>query len=52
MQIATHASYEISRLVAKSKKNHTIAEEFILPSSIILCKRMLGDAAAKLTGSV
>jgi hypothetical protein len=33
-------------------KNHTIAEEPILPSAIILCKRMLGDAAAKVIATV
>ncbi|XP_049954694.1 SCAN domain-containing protein 3-like [Schistocerca serialis cubense] len=49
---ATLASYEVAQLVAKCGKNHTIAEELILPSAIILCKRMLGDAAAKITGTV
>lgn len=49
---ATLASYEVSQLVAKCGKNHTIAEELILPSAIILCKRMLGDAAAKVIGTV
>ena len=43
---ATLASYEVSQLIAKSGKNHTIAEELILPSAVILCKRMLGDEAA------
>nr|XP_034997000.1 zinc finger BED domain-containing protein 5-like [Zootoca vivipara] len=49
---ATLASYEVAQLVAKCGKNHTIAEELILPSAIILCKRMLGDAAAKIIGTV
>lgn len=49
---ATLASYEVSQLVAKCGKNHTIAEKLILPSAIILCKRMLGDAAAKLVATV
>lgn len=49
---ATLASYEVAQLVAKCGKNHTIAEELILPSAIILCKRMLGDAAAKVIGTV
>lgn len=49
---ATLASYEVSQLVAKCGKSHTIAEELILPSAIILCKRMLGDAAAKLVATV
>lgn len=49
---ATLASYEVAQLVAKCGKNHTIAEELILPSAMILCKRMLGDAAAKVIGTV
>ncbi|XP_072384381.1 zinc finger BED domain-containing protein 5-like [Diabrotica undecimpunctata] len=49
----TLASYEVSQLVAKCGKNHTIAVELILPSAIIiLCKRMMGDAAVKITSTV
>lgn len=49
---ATLASNEVSQLIAKSGKNHTIAEDLILPSAVILCKRMLGDAAARLVSTV
>lgn len=49
---ATSASYEVSQLIAKCGKNHTIAEELVLPSALILCKRMLGDAPSKLIYSV
>lgn len=49
---ATLASYEVSQLVAKCGKNHTIAEDIILPSAIILCKRMLGDEAARIISTV
>ncbi|XP_072381219.1 zinc finger BED domain-containing protein 5-like [Diabrotica undecimpunctata] len=33
-------------------KNHKVAEVLILPSAIILCKRMLGDAAVKIISTV
>ncbi|KAK9688287.1 hypothetical protein QE152_g35656 [Popillia japonica] len=33
-------------------ENHTIAEKLLLPSAIILGKRMLGDTSAKLIGIV
>lgn len=51
-EIASFASYEVSQLVAKAGKAHTIAEELILPIAVALCKRMLGDAAAKLVSAV
>jgi len=47
---ATLASYEVAQLVEKSGK--AIAEELILPTAIVLCKRMLGRSIAKLVGSV
>ena len=39
------ASYEIALLVAKNKKSHTIAEEFIMPAAKMLVKHVIGDEA-------
>ena len=39
------ASYEIALLVAKNKKPHTIAEEFIMPAAKMLVKHVIGDEA-------
>lgn len=45
---ATLPSHEISQLIAKSGKAHTIAKELILPAAIVLCKRMLGEFVANM----
>ena len=39
------ASYEITLLVAKNKKPHTIAEELIMPAAKVLVKHVIGDEA-------
>ncbi|XP_049771199.1 zinc finger BED domain-containing protein 5-like [Schistocerca cancellata] len=49
---ATLAYYKMAQLLAKCGKNHTMGEELILPSETIVCKRILGDAAAKAIGTV
>ncbi|KAK9958613.1 hypothetical protein ABG768_025346 [Culter alburnus] len=41
------ASYEVSLLVAKSKKPYSIAEELIVPAAAILAETMLDKKAAK-----
>uniref|UniRef100_A0A671KL09 HAT C-terminal dimerisation domain-containing protein n=1 Tax=Sinocyclocheilus anshuiensis TaxID=1608454 RepID=A0A671KL09_9TELE len=41
------ASYEVSLLVAKSKKPYSIAEELIVPAAAILTETMLDKKAAK-----
>ena len=46
------ASYEIALLVAKNKKPHTIAEEFIMPEAKVLVKHVIGDEAVSKLNSV
>uniref|UniRef100_A0A665TDI7 HAT C-terminal dimerisation domain-containing protein n=1 Tax=Echeneis naucrates TaxID=173247 RepID=A0A665TDI7_ECHNA len=41
------ASYLVARCVAQSKKPFTIAEEFVLPVAVDMCREMIGEAAAK-----
>ena len=37
------ASYEVSQLIARNKKPHTIGESLIVPSVEIIVRRMLGE---------
>ena len=37
------ASYEVSQLIARTKKPHTIGESLIVPSVEIIVRRMLGE---------
>ena len=46
-EAALTASYEISHLIAKVKKPHTIDENLIAPCAEVIVKRMLGEDAAK-----
>ena len=46
------ASYEIALLVAKNKKPHTVAEEFIMPAAKALVKHAIGDEAVSKLNSV
>ena len=43
---ALKSSCMVTFLIARSKKAITIAEEFILPSSIDMCREIIGEAAA------
>lgn len=44
---AVFASYDVSLLIAKSGKPHTIEEELLLPAAKAIASRMHGDKAAK-----
>ena len=44
---AVSASYDVSLLIAKSGKPHTIAEELILPAAKAIASRMHGDKVSK-----
>ena len=41
------ASFKVAHRIAKCKKAHTIAEELILPATIDLVSRMIGDSNAQ-----
>jgi predicted CoA-binding protein len=41
------ASYEVSMLIAKAGKHHTIAEELILPAAKAMVSAMVGKKPAK-----
>jgi hypothetical protein len=41
------ASYEVSMLIAKAGKTHTIAEELILPAAKAMVSAVVGEKAAK-----
>jgi hypothetical protein len=41
------ASYEVSMLIAKAGKPHTVAEELILPAAKAMVSAMVGEKAAK-----
>ena len=45
-------SYEIALIVAKNKKSHTIAEEFIMPAAKVLVKHVISDEAVSNLNSV
>jgi predicted CoA-binding protein len=44
---AVKASYEVSMLIVKAGKPHTIAEELILPAAKAMVSAMVGQKAAK-----
>ncbi|XP_069063693.1 zinc finger BED domain-containing protein 5-like [Pleurodeles waltl] len=44
---ALKASYEVSMLIAKAGKPHTIAEELIVPAAKAMVSAMVGEKAAK-----
>ena len=46
------ASYEVSLLVARNKKPHTIAEELVMPAAKVLAKHVIGDKAVSKLNSV
>ncbi|XP_067120060.1 zinc finger BED domain-containing protein 5-like [Centruroides vittatus] len=46
------ASYKVAYRVAKCKKNHTVAEQLILPAAVDLVNIMIGESAGKLLSKV
>ena len=42
-----HASYEVSLLIAKNMKAHTIAENLVLPAAKILVRNLIGEKEAE-----
>ena len=46
------ASYEISQMIAKTKKPHTIGETLIAPCVEIIVKRILGEDHSKKVAQV
>ena len=42
---ALKASFCVALRVAKAKKSHTIAEDFILPAAIDMCREVCGEQA-------
>ena len=44
---AFEASYLVSRIIAKAKKTHTIAEKFLLPDTEDIVRVMLGAEYVK-----
>ena len=46
------ASYEITLIVAKNKKPHTIAEELFMPAAKVLVKHVISDEAVLNLNSV
>ena len=47
-----HASYEVSLLIAKNTKAHTIAENLVLPAAKILVRNLIGEKEAEKLNSV
>ena len=47
-----HASYEVSSLIAKNIKAHTIAENLILPAAKTLVRNLIGEKEAEKLNSV
>ncbi|MBN3288628.1 SCND3 protein, partial [Polyodon spathula] len=43
---ALKVSYKVTILIAKNRKQHTIAETLLMPAAIDMCHEMLGDEAA------
>lgn len=46
------SSYKVIYRIAKSKKPHTIAEELILQTAVVMVNVMLGECAGKLLSKV
>ena len=47
-----HASYEVSLLIAKNTKPHTIAVNLVLPAAKILVRNLIGEKEAEKLNSV
>ena len=47
-----HASYEISLLIAKNTKSHTIVENLVVPAAKILVRNLIGEKEAEKLDSV
>ncbi|XP_068233728.1 zinc finger BED domain-containing protein 5-like [Palaemon carinicauda] len=49
---AVEASYEVAYRIAKTQKPHTVAEELILPFSIIMVEKLCGLHQAKILSAI
>ena len=49
---ALKASYLVAKRVAQTKKAFTIAEELLLPAAVDMCRKTIGEAAAKKISTV
>ena len=47
-----HASYEVSLLIAKNMKAHTVAKNLVLPAVKVLVRYLIGEKEAEKLNSV